>query len=120
MLKNQISQYIGEDPDELLEELRTLGESRAELSAKVEMFDHRRKHVFAQNMVACRYDGDKRYTDSECEAKALTMPNYVKLLADHASALVEFNKQDAEYWRLKSKFDYLMNLIRFAQVERKV
>lgn len=124
--KASLTVYIGEDPEVLLEELRTIGEARARLSAKVSMFDHRRKIMFARNMVEFRYkqgtDGtiEKRLSDSECEAISLNQPNYIDMLTAHAKELEQFNILDAEYWRLKAKFDYLLSVARFAQTERGV
>ena len=113
-----ITQYIGIDLDELIEELRGLHEERATLTAICD------DELKAKNLASLRdtitteiMTSNHSMAFNKAQAMAMADQRYKDKLDYYADKVAKFALINQQYWLITKQFDKGMKLIDFAKQE---
>ena len=113
-----ITQYIGIDLDELIEERRSLHEERSKLAAICNDKLMAKNLDSLEDSLTIEYmQANPSLAFNKAQAMAMSDPRYKERLNHYATVLERFTFVDQEYWLLKEQFDKGMKLIDFAKQE---
>lgn len=122
---DSITAMLGRDPLDILAKMEPLQKERAEYAAAVARDEHRRKVVLAEveldlrrEYAGKRVDDDgRKITEAYYDVQARASEKYREFLDAAAERHRRYAELDAEYWRMKSLFDYVMKAVDWARSE---
>lgn len=122
-IAKRIKSLIGEDFDELYEQIRKIGEERAKYRALfygnaggTSISDERRK-ILKSEMIKRILSRDGKMAANLVENLAYSEPEYKAFVEEQAQLKIAYETYEAEYAYLKYRFDAAIEKIRFLKRE---
>ena len=113
-----IKQYIGVDPDDIIEDMRGMHDDRADALASTQktLMGEDLKNMLAQLTITIRKDNPK-ISRVEAEEMARCLPAYKELIEHFRLETRKAALLDMQYWENNKAFDYAMKKLDFAKQE---
>ena len=111
---------LGQDVDELLEELRMANEAYSKQKSECDYLDKIRKVVLydvIENLRTVYQGKEERVTEKQLEAEARSHSRYKTLLNKRRHEYDLLAEKEAYYYHLRRRYDFVMESIKYLRSE---